>query len=51
MLFECEDGCGRRLVVDRTSGELTIIDRGDPTALHRGGIGGVELAAPVVTQR
>lgn len=50
LLFECEDGCGRRLVVDRSSGELTIVDRGDLTALHRGAIGGVELAAPIVSQ-
>jgi hypothetical protein len=50
LLFECDDGCGRRLVVDRTSGDLTIVDRGDLTALHRGAIGGVELTAPIVSQ-
>jgi hypothetical protein len=50
LLFECEEECGRRLVVDRTSGALTVLDRGDELALHRGSMGGVELAAPVVTQ-
>ena len=44
LLWECEvDGCGRRLVIDRDRGELVVIDRGDPYALHRGSIGGVAL--------
>ncbi len=47
ILFECEDGCGRRLVVDR-QGTMTVIDRGDPYALHRGAADDVELAAPAV---
>ena len=50
LLFECEDGCGRRLVVDRVSGELTVIDRGDLLALHRGSMGDVELAMPTISQ-
>jgi hypothetical protein len=50
LLFECEQGCGRRLVVDRISRELTVIDRGDQMALHRGSMG-VELATPAVSQR
>ncbi len=50
LLFECEEGCGRRLVVDRASGELTVIDRGDQMALHRGSMGGAELATPAVSQ-
>lgn len=47
ILFECEDGCGRRLVVDR-QGAMTVIDRGDPYALHRGAADDVELATPGV---
>jgi hypothetical protein len=50
LLFECAEECGRRLIVDRTSGELTILDRGDLMALHRGSMGGVDLAMPDVTQ-
>jgi len=50
LVFECVEGCGRRLVVDRVRGELTVIDRGDPLALHRGSVGGVELALPAVSQ-
>ena len=33
LLFECAAGCGRRLAVDRVSGRLTIIDRGDAADL------------------
>jgi len=44
LLFECLDGCGRRVVVDGTTGELTIIDRGDPSVAHRGSSGGVDVA-------
>jgi len=46
LLAECQDGCGRRLVVDR-SGVLTVIDRGDVYALHRGSTGDVELTVTV----
>jgi hypothetical protein len=51
LLFECDEGCGRQLVVDRTTGALTVLGRGDPLALHRGSTGEVDLAAPVVDQR
>jgi hypothetical protein len=51
LLFECAEGCGRRLVVDRIRGDLTVIDRGDPGSLHRGSVGGVELAMPRLRQR
>jgi hypothetical protein len=44
LLFECLDGCGRRVVVDGTTGELTVIDRGDPAVAHRGSSGGVDVA-------
>ena len=47
LLIECVDGCGRRLVVDRT-GALTVIDHGDRFALHRGSTGDIELAEPTV---
>ena len=50
LLFECADGCGRRLVVDGQSGEMTVIDRGDPFALHSGASGGVELRPVEVGQ-
>jgi hypothetical protein len=49
LLFECEEGCGRRLVVDRV-GKLTVIDRGDPYALHKGSTGGLKLKPPVISQ-
>jgi hypothetical protein len=42
LLYECDDGCGRRMAVDRSTGALTVIDAGDPHALHAGSIGGVE---------
>ena len=50
LLFECADGCGRRLAVDSWSGALTVIDRGDPFARHVGANGGVELGPVVVGQ-
>jgi hypothetical protein len=46
--FECEEGCGRLLVVDRRTGQLTVLGRGDPYALHRGSTGDVELSEPTV---
>lgn len=49
LLFTCEDDCGRRLVVDRERGEMVVIDRGDPYALHRGSVGGVEMSPPRIT--
>jgi hypothetical protein len=49
LLFECDViGCGRRVGIDRATREFVVIDRGDPLALHRGSIGGIELAAPTV---
>ena len=48
LLYECADGCGRRLVVDRSSGALTVIDKGDQFALHSGSLGGVGLRSPEV---
>ncbi|GAA5115353.1 hypothetical protein [Pseudonocardia adelaidensis] len=48
LLFTCPvDGCGRRMAIDR-EGRYTLIDRGDPTASHRGGVGGVEMDPPQV---
>jgi hypothetical protein len=44
LLFTCDEECGRRLVIDRDRGELIVIDRGDPTAVHRGSAGGVTLS-------
>jgi hypothetical protein len=44
LLFTCDDDCGRRLVVDRESGAMVVIDRGDPYALHQGFVGGVEMS-------
>ena len=47
LVFECEQGCGRLLVVDRGSGRMTVLGRGDPYALHRGGSPDVELSVGV----
>jgi hypothetical protein len=48
LLFTCPvPGCGRRMAVDR-EGRYTVIDRGDPAASHRGGVGGVQLDPPHV---
>lgn len=46
--FECEQGCGRLLVVDRRTGGLTVLGRGDPYALHSGATGELELSRPTV---
>ena len=43
LLLECLDGCGRRIVVDGASGDLTIIDHGDRAARHQASSGGVDL--------
>jgi hypothetical protein len=49
LLFTCaEEDCGRRLVIDRDRGEMVVIDRGDPYALHQGFVGGVEMSPPQV---
>ena len=50
LLFECADGCGRRLVVDRRIGGLTVIDKGDQFARHAGSHGEVELRSVDVGQ-
>ena len=46
LAFECEQGCGRLLVVDRAS-RLTVLGRGDPYALHRGGTPDIDLSVRV----
>jgi hypothetical protein len=46
-LFVCHhDGCGRRLVLQR-SGGLVVLDRGDFFALHSGGTSGLLVSADV----
>lgn len=44
LLFTCDDGCGRRIVIAR-SGGFTVIDRGDVDALHSGSSGPLQLSA------
>jgi hypothetical protein len=48
MVFECLEGCGRRLVVERETRKLTIIDRGDQFARHRGSHSDLEMSGPNV---
>lgn len=43
LAFECEQGCGRLLVVDRGTGTMTVLGRGDPYALHRRSTPDLEL--------
>jgi hypothetical protein len=50
LLFECADGCGRRLVIDRQRGGLVVIDHGDRSVRHEGAVGGLRLAPPTVQQ-
>jgi hypothetical protein len=50
LLYECDAECGRRLAVDRRTGALTVIDRGDQYAQHNGSIGDVQLAPIAVNQ-
>ena len=45
--FECEQDCGRLLVVERGTGAMTVLGRGDPFALHRGSSGDLELSVEV----
>lgn len=47
LAFECEQGCGRLIVIERVTGQMTVLGRGDPVALHRGSIGDVQLSASV----
>lgn len=49
LLFECVDGCGRRIALDNRTG-LTVIDRGDQFARHVGANGGVELRPVAIDQ-
>jgi hypothetical protein len=49
LTFECLAGCGRRLVVDRETGGLTVINRGDQYAQHRGSHSDLSLAPPSIT--
>ena len=44
LLFECADGCGRCMSVDRVTGRMVVIHPGDVVAVHRG-------AAPVIDLR
>jgi hypothetical protein len=45
LLFTCdEESCGRRLAIDRDSGEMVVIDHGDRAALHRGVVGEIEMS-------
>jgi hypothetical protein len=45
LLFVCpHDGCGRRLVLQR-SGGLVVLERGDFFAVHSGGTGGLNISA------
>ena len=48
LLFECLDGCGRRLVVERATGKLTVIDHGDQFARHRGSHSDLTFADPTI---
>ena len=48
LLFECLDGCGRRLVVERSTGKLTVLDHGDQFAQHRGSHSDVALGDPTI---
>ena len=48
LLFECLDGCGRRLVVERATGRLTVVDRGDQFARHRGSHSDLALSEPTI---
>ena len=45
LLFECAEGCGRRLGVDRGAVALTVIDKGDQFARHAGANGEVGSVA------
>lgn len=47
LAFECEQGCGRLMVVERRTGALTVLGRGDPHALHRGGTPDIELSVGI----
>jgi hypothetical protein len=48
LLFECLDGCGRRLVVEQATGKLTVLDRGDQFARHHGSHSDLALGEPTI---
>jgi hypothetical protein len=50
LIFECADGCGRRLVIDRQRGGFVVIDHGDRSVRHEGAVGGVRLGPATVRQ-
>ena len=50
LLFECEAGCGRRMAVDRRTGALTVIDKGDQFARHTGSIGDIDMRPVGIAQ-
>lgn len=41
-LCHCQT-CGRRLVLDMTTGKRTVITEGDPLTMHSGGAGGLVM--------
>ncbi len=42
--------CGRRLVLDPTTGHRTVIYEGDPLTPHSGGTGGLTMGEPQVME-
>jgi hypothetical protein len=51
VLFVCPaEGCGRRVVMRRPC-ELIVLDKGDFSALHVGGINGLEISSVVSGDR
>jgi hypothetical protein len=48
--FACLDGCGRRLVVGHGGGSMTVVERGDPTALHRWNDLGITMGDVAIVQ-
>lgn len=50
-LFVCPvDGCGRRFVLKTAgAGDLIVLDRGDPTALHQGSIGDIAMTGSLAS--
>ena len=47
VLFSCDEGCGRRLVVKRTGG-LVVLDRGNFFAMHSGGSEGLGISTTIL---
>ena len=46
-LFVCPvEDCGRKMVIKTASGgDVVVLERGDPAALHRGSLGGTTMSA------